>query len=153
VVKEKEDENYRAYDTLRAIGFTKDEAKGFLTTVEQAAATQLPPEPKKAPEMEVKFHTEKTELRRSRLKKFLIILWAYAFTVWFYVIAVQFLHPEWIYAPFATWLPIRMDYVGETAFVTSFILITAITMWNTKRSLRPRRAETDTNAPPETPQT
>jgi hypothetical protein len=136
VAKEEEDENYRPYDTLKAIGFTKDQAKGFLTNIEEAAATQLPPEPKKEPEIEVKFRAQKSELRSARLKKFLLIAWAYAFAVWMYVIAVQFLHPEWIYEPFATWLPIRMDYVGEAAFVASFIIITAITMWNTKRSIR-----------------
>lgn len=135
MVKE-EDENYRPYDTLRAIGFTEDEAKVFLTTVEQAA-TQLPPEPQKAPDIEVKFRTEKTELRHSNLEKFLIIVSAYAFIVWIYVVALQFLHPESLYAPFARWLPIRMDYVGETAFVVSFIIIIAITIPHKTKHVNP----------------
>jgi hypothetical protein len=141
VVKEEEDENYRPYDTLKAIGFTQDEAKGFLTHIEETAAAQLPPEPRKAPDMEVKFRTQKIQLRRSQLKNILLILGGYAFAVWTYVIAVQFIHPEWVYEPFASWLPIRMDYVGETAFVASFIIITIVTMWNTKRNIYHRRPE------------
>jgi hypothetical protein len=148
VAKEEEDENYRPYDTLKAIGFTKDEAKGFLTNIETAASTQLPPEPKKAPEIELKYRTQKKAMRRSQLKNILLIVWGYAFAVWIYVISVQFLHPDWIYSPFATWLPIRMDYVGEAAFVSSFIIITSVTMWNTKRSMRPKFREQEPNSHP-----
>jgi len=148
VAKEEEDENYRPYDTLKAIGFTKDEAKGFLTNIEEAGATQLPPEPKKEPEMEVKFRAQKSELRRTRFKKLLLIVWGYAFAVWIYVITIQFFHPEWIYEPFATWLPIRMDYVGEAAFVSSFIIITAVTMWNTKRGIRVKLRKTEPGSQP-----
>lgn len=144
-MKEQADPNYRPYDTLKAIGFTKDEAKAFLTTVETTAAIQPPTEPKKAPDMEVKFRTQKSELRHSQMKKFLLILWGYAFAVWIYVITTQFLHPEWIYGPFATWLPIRMDYIGEAAFVASFIVITTVTMWDTKRAMLPRLRRTDIN--------
>jgi hypothetical protein len=147
VAKEKEDENYRPYDSLRAIGFTKDEAKSFLAGIEEeeAAATQLPPDLKKAPEIEIKFQAQRAELHRRRLKIILPIVSGYAFAVCLYVTAAQFFHPEWIYGPFATWLPIRMDYVWEAAFVSSFILITAITMRYTKRSIHHRRLETDQN--------
>jgi hypothetical protein len=145
--KEDEYENYRPYDTLKAIGFTKDQAKGLLANIEEAAATQLPPEPKKAPEIEIKFQTQRAELRRRRFKNILLIVWGYAFAVWLYVIAIQLFHPQWIYGPFATWLPIRMDFVGEAAFVVSFIIITAITMRNTKRSMYTRRPETEPNMP------
>ena len=149
VPKEEVDENYRPYDTLKAIGFTKDEAKGLLANIEEAAATQLPPEPKKAPDIELKFRAQKTAMRRSQFKNILLIVWGYVFAVWIYVIAVQFLHPAWIYEPFATWLPIRMDYVGEGAFVASFIIITALTMWNTKRSMRPKfRQQEQSPQPP-----
>lgn len=144
-----ENDEYRPYDTLKAIGFTKDEAKGFLTNIEQTAAAQLPPEPQKQPEIEVKFRTQRAQLRRSRLKNFLLIAWGYAFAVWLYVISIQFLHPAWIYAPFATWLPIRMDYVGESAFAASFIIITAITMWNTKRNIY-HRQQPETSVSPQT---
>jgi len=146
-VKEEADENYRPYDTLKAIGFSKDEAKGLLTSIEEAAATRLPPEPKKAPDIEVKFQVQKSELRRIRLKRLLIIVWGYAFAVWLYVVATQFLNPAWIYEPFATWLPIRMDYIGEAAFAASFIIIIAIMMANTKRGIRPKNQVTDPNPP------
>lgn len=143
-----ENDEYRPYDTLKAIGFTKDEAKGFLTNIEQTASAQLPTEPKKTPDIEVKFGVQRSQLRRSRLKKLLLIIWAYAFAIWIYVIVIQFLHPAWIYAPFATWLPVRMDYVGEAAFVASFIIITGISMWNTKRSVY-RRPEPEPPAKPQ----
>ena len=145
MVREENDENYRPYDTLKAIGFTKDEAKGLLENIEQAADVQLPPEPKKAPDIELKFRAQKSAMRRSQLKKILLIAWGYAFAVWIYVITIQALHPEWIYSPFATWLPIRMDYVGEGAFITSFIIITVVTMWNTKRSMRPKYRDPEPN--------
>ena len=135
LVRVKDDDDYRPYDTLKAIGFTKEEAKGFLGYIEASAEAQLPPEPKKAPDMEVKFREQK-QSRRAQLKNILLIVWGYAFAVWLYVIAVQFLHPDWIYQPFATWLPIRMDYMGEAAFVASFIIITTVTMWHTKEGSR-----------------
>ena len=133
MVRVKDDDDSRPYDILKAIGFTKEEAKGFLGYIEASAEAQLPPEPKKAPDMERKFREQK-QSRRAQLKNILLIVWGYAFAVWLYVIAVQFLHPDWIYQPFATWLPIRMDYVGEAAFVASFIIITAVTMWHTKEA-------------------
>lgn len=147
MVTEKErDELYRPYDTLKAIGFTKDEAKGFLTNIENAITTQSPTAPKTAPpEIAVKFRAQRSELRRSRFKSLLLIVWGYAFALWLYVIALQFFYPESIYWPFATWLPVRLDYVGEAAFVSSFFIATAVTMWNTKRSLRPRHQELGPN--------
>jgi hypothetical protein len=150
LAKKEEDEDYRPYDTLKAIGFTKDDAKGFLAKIEESAATQLPPEPKKPPEIEVKFREQKRKLRRSQTRNLLLLVGIYALAVWIYVVAIQVSHPDWIYGPFATWLPIRMDYVGEGAFVSSFIIIAAITMWNTRRSMRTRRRETDASHSPET---
>jgi hypothetical protein len=139
----KENDEYRPYDTLKAIGFSKDEAKGFLTNIESSVATQLPPELRKPPEIEIKFRAQKSEARRLRLKHLLLIGWGYAFAVWLYVITIQFLHPTWIYVPFVTWLPIRMDYIGEAAFVASFIIITAVTMWSTRPRIRIRQTETE----------
>ena len=148
VPAEEKDEEYRPYDTLRAIGFSKDEAKGFIQQIETAADTQLPEEPKKAPDVTIRFKERKAALRRSRLKNLLLIIWGYAFVLWLYVITIQLIHPQWIYAQFATWLHIRTDYVGEAALVASLIMITAITMWNTNRSSRPIRRE---DQPPQTP--
>ncbi len=41
--------------------------------------------------------------------------------VWFYVIAMQIAHPESVSWTFTYWLRIRMDFVGELAFVISLI--------------------------------
>jgi hypothetical protein len=137
MTKEQENPDYRPYDTLRAIGFTKEEAKGFLTNVETALATQLPPPPQqRAPELSVKFSNQRSAVRRSRLKNLFLIVWAYAFALWLYAIGLQTFYPQSKNWPLATWLPIRMDYVGEAAFVFSFAVAALITMWNTKRGLR-----------------
>jgi len=142
VVKEEEDENYRPYDTLKVIGFTKDEAKGFLTNIESAASSQLPPEPKKAPDIEVKFRAQKTQLRHAQFRNLFLIVGGYAFAVLIYVIMIQVLHPDWLYAPLATRLPIRLDYVGDAAFVALFVIMTGVTMLNTKRAMQTERQQT-----------
>jgi len=151
VAKEEEDENYRPYDTLKSIGFTTEEAKGFLTNIESNAKAQLPPEPKKAPDVQVKFSTQKAQLRHFRRRNAFVIMGGFTFAVWLYVIAVQFLHPDWIYGPFATWLPIRMDYVGEAAFIFSFIILVAFALEHARSGSIQRRLKADNN-PPETPQ-
>jgi len=148
---EEESEDYRPYDTLKAIGFTKDEAKGLLSNIEQAADKQLPPLPKKPPDMMVSFSKQRAE-RRARLRKVLLVVWGYAFVVWLYVIALQFFYPASIYMPFATWLPIRVDYVGEAAFILSFCVATAIVFWGAKRITRPLRPDSDSNTPSGTSQ-
>ena len=128
VAKAKEDDNYRPYDTLKAIGFTTEEAKGFLTNIEESAKAQLPPEPDILPDVQVKFSTQRAQLRHSRRRNTFLVTGGFTFAVWLYVIAVQFLHPNWIYGSFATWLPIRMDYVGEAAFILSFIVLAAFAL-------------------------
>ena len=42
VTEAEADELYRPYDTLKAIGFSTDDAKSFLANVETAAQSQLP---------------------------------------------------------------------------------------------------------------
>ena len=49
------------------------------------------------------------------------ILWAYSFAIWIYVVAFQIANPRSPYWPVAWWLPIRMDYFGEIAFMLSFV--------------------------------
>jgi hypothetical protein len=153
VVKEDEDEDYRPYDTLKAIGFSKDDAKRLLSNIEAAADTQLPPEPRKAPDLELKYQTQKALRRRTRFRYMLLIACGYALAVWAYVIGVQFTHPDWIYAPFATWLPIRMDYVGDAAFIASLAIIIILMMWKTKHETRPEQRHTDADASPVTRRT
>ena len=49
------------------------------------------------------------------------ILWMYSFAIWVYVVAFQIVNPMSPYWPVAWWLPIRMDYFGEIAFMLSFV--------------------------------
>ena len=58
---------------------------------------------------------------KARVQRVSIVLCIYSFIVWLYVIAMQLRYTESIHWPFAQWLPIRMDYLGETAFLFSFI--------------------------------
>jgi hypothetical protein len=66
--------------------------------------------------------------RLNLIQRVCIVLWGYCLAVWLYVIVFQFRYPDSIYDALAWWLPIRMDYLGEAAFVASFIfaLITAL---------------------------
>jgi hypothetical protein len=147
MVTDKElDELYRPYDTLKSIGFSTDEAKSFLAGIANAAKSQTITEPKAETERVVKYTAQRSELRRLRSKTLLLVVWGYAFAVWLYVTAMQLLHPESINWTLATWLPIRLDYVGEAAFVFSFIVATAVTMWNTRLSLKTGRNITKPNA-------
>ncbi|MCD6547617.1 MAG: hypothetical protein J7K22_03635 [Nanoarchaeota archaeon] len=50
--------------------------------------------------------------------------------VWLYVIAMQIAHPESVNWTFVYWLPIRMDFVGEIAFVISFL---GFLIWQLKK--------------------
>jgi len=93
-------------------------------------------------DMGVKYRAQKAQLRHSQTKKLLLILAGQALAVWVYLVAIQLLHPDWIYGPFAQWFPLRMDYVGEAAFFASFIAITAAEMWNAKRNVYRQRPET-----------
>src|SRR5208337_1280343 len=139
MVTEKEsDELYRPYDTLKAIGFSTDDAKSFLGGIENEAASQIKAEPKSDPDIVVKHSTQRADRRRYRVKGLLLIVWGYAFAVWLYVIAMQLVYPNSLYWPVATWMPIRLDYFGETAFVFSFIVSIAV-LWTQRLSPRTER--------------
>ena len=58
----------------------------------------------------------------TKLRRMTIILWIYSLIVWPYVIAMQLRYPESPHWGFATWLPVRMDYLSAVAFILSFIL-------------------------------
>jgi hypothetical protein len=149
MVTEKEsDELYRPYDTLKAIGFSTDDAKSFLAGIENEAASQIKAEPKSEPDTVVKYSAQRSERRRSRVKGLLLIVWGYAFAVWLYVIAMQLFYPDSLYYPVATWLPIRLDYFGESAFFFSFIVSIAV-IWTQRLSLRTGRhpAQPDAASP------
>jgi len=99
-------------ETLTSIGFTQTEAKGFLNRIENS------------------FAPRQSKIIRYRQRKWnsfpyegvLVVVWAYALSVWVYVIAMQLRFPESVYWPLALWLPIRMDYLGELSFLFSFLL-------------------------------
>jgi hypothetical protein len=49
------------------------------------------------------------------------VLCIYSFAVWVYVVAFQVANPDSVYWGLAWWLPVRLDYLGEAAFVLSFV--------------------------------
>src|SRR5208283_4402528 len=99
MVTEKElNELYRPYDTLKAIGFSTDEAKSFLAGVSDAANSQTVAEPKREAESVVRYTTQRSERRRALP----LVVWGYAFAVWLYVIAMQFFYPNSLYWTLAT---------------------------------------------------
>ncbi len=148
MVTEKEsDELYRPYDTLKAIGFSTDDAKSFLGGIENEAASQIKAEPKSEPDIAIKHSTQRADRRRYRVKGLLLIVWGYAFAVWLYVIAMQLVYPNSLYWPVATWLPIRLDYFGEAAFVFSFVVSIAV-IWTQRLSPRTERSPTKPDTAP-----
>ncbi|MGD0423326.1 MAG: hypothetical protein ABSA92_07700 [Candidatus Bathyarchaeia archaeon] len=79
--------------TLKAVGFSTDEAKEFLGGIEDAAGSQIKAEPKREPDTVMKYGMQRSERRRSRVKGLLLIVWGYAVAVWLYVIAMQLVFP------------------------------------------------------------
>ena len=64
------------------------------------------------------------------LQRFGVVVWGYCFAVWLYVIAFQLRYPFSAYVNLAWWLPIRMDYLGEVAFVLSFIFALIVALYS-----------------------
>ena len=62
-----------------------------------------------------------THPRTITIRRICVVLWGYCLALWLYVIAFQLIYSGSVYFPLAWWLPIRMDYLGETAFALSFI--------------------------------
>ena len=144
MVTEKEsDELYRPYDTLKAIGFSTDDAKSFLGGIETETAGQIKPEPKKEPDTVVKYRTQLSERKNSRLTGTLVVVCGFSVAVWLYVIAMQFFYPASIYWPLVTWLPIRLDYVGEAAFVFALFIAISVVMVNARRRIHRNPAKPD----------
>jgi len=57
-----------------------------------------------------------------KLKAMLRVCALYSLLVWLYVVGFQYVF-GWrsVFYSFASWVPIRTDYVGEGAFILSFI--------------------------------
>jgi hypothetical protein len=52
---------------------------------------------------------------------------------WGYVIAMQLKYPWSPYDQLAVWVPIRLDYFGEMAFILSMVAYFVLKFWETKR--------------------
>jgi len=66
--------------------------------------------------------SRKYELSQRLASRMMItILWAFSVAIWIYVVAYQIANPTSPYWLVASWLPIRMDYFGEIAFMFSFV--------------------------------
>jgi len=111
-------------EALTSIGFTRNEANAFLGRIENSFTTKTT--------RTARYRYQQGKWGPFNYQKFLAVIWGYAFTVWVYVIAMQLRFPDSVYWPLAQWLPIRMDYLGEFAFVSSFILACVITIGNAK---------------------
>lgn len=110
-------------EVLRSLGFTPDESQALIKRIEDRQV-------ERTRQVYTSLKTSSTKLRRVS-----IVLWGYSFAVWLYVIAMQIRYPESPHWPFAVWIPVRLDYLGELAFFLSFIFgIFAIT-W-TAREVR-----------------
>jgi hypothetical protein len=120
-------------ETLTLIGFTRNEANAFLGRIENSFT----------PPIKV-FRYRKEQRNFLNYRKFLTVVWGYALMVWAYVVAMQLRFPESVYWRLALWLPIRMDYLGEIAFVSSFILACGIAIGNA-RSTPPHLLATASN--------
>ncbi len=111
-------------EVLTKIGLTPKEANAFLNHVENSFTTNIQP---------ARIVMYRQRITNSfNLKSLLIVVSGYALLVWLYVIAMQLRFPESVYWPLALWLPIRMDYFGESAFLLSFILVIVVAIRNTK---------------------
>jgi hypothetical protein len=52
---------------------------------------------------------------------------------WGYVVAMQLRHLEEVYDQLAEWVPIRLDYLGEAAFIVSMVAYFLLKFWETEK--------------------
>jgi len=104
------EQSFRA-DWSDGVGHHLDKIWSRLDSSPSMATGQIPISPKH------RFSQGRLATRRMAIT----ILWAYSFAIWVYVVAFQIANPMSPYWPVALWLPIRMDYFGEIAFVLSFV--------------------------------
>jgi hypothetical protein len=57
----------------------------------------------------------------------------FGLVTWGYVVAMQLRDLASVYDVLALWMPIRMDYLGETAFIVSIIAYFLLKFWETKK--------------------
>lgn len=110
---------------LTSIGLTQEDARQFL---------------RRLPQLQESRGMTIISRRRdfSRLQRLSIVLCAWSLSVWLYVIAMQLRYPDAVYWPLAVWLPIRLDYLGETAFILSLIFAIITAFFQIDRNTRQR---------------
>jgi len=120
-----------ADDVLRRLGFTADQSQALIKRIEdgQNARTRR---------VYTSLKTSSNKLRRVS-----IVLWGYSVAVWVYVIAMQLRYPESPHWPFAVWIPVRLDYLGELAFFLSFIFGLFAITWTAREVRNIRRIKDD----------
>lgn len=118
-------------EVLRSLGFTADESQALIKRIEDR-------QDERTRRAYARLKTSSTKLRRVS-----IVLWGYCFAVWLYVIAMQIRYPDSPYWPFAVWIPIRMDYLGEFAFFLSFIFGFIAIAWTSREVRNIRRIKDD----------
>jgi hypothetical protein len=107
---------------LTSIGLTQEDARQFL---------------KRLPQLQESRGIISSKRRDfSRLQHLSIVLCAWSLSVWLYVIAMQLRYPDAVYWPLAVWLPIRLDYLGEAAFILSLIFATITAFFQINRNIR-----------------
>ena len=64
---------------------------------------------------------------------FLRTMFLFGLVAWGYVAAMQLRDFHVMYQPMAVWVPIRLDYFGEAAFVLSTVAYFLLKLWGTKK--------------------
>jgi len=61
------------------------------------------------------------------------ILFLLGLAAWGYVIAMELRGPDSVFDVLALWVPIRLDYFGEAAFILSMVTYFLLKFWETKK--------------------
>lgn len=64
---------------------------------------------------------------------FLKAMFLFGLLAWVYVAAMQLRDFKIVYTPLAVWLPVRLDYFGEAAFILSVVAYFLLKFWETKK--------------------
>jgi hypothetical protein len=64
---------------------------------------------------------------------FLRTMFLFGLVAWGYVAAIQLRDTQLVYNTLAEWVPIRLDYFGEAAFVPSMVAYFLLKFWEPKK--------------------
>jgi len=91
-------------------------------------------EPYCSPLFALVMNTAKDEKTADRIAyAFLRTMFLFGLVAWGYVAAMQLRDTQLVYGTLAEWVPIRMDYVGEAAFILSMTTYFLLKFWETKK--------------------